>query len=392
MHKKVILIVSLTVALVLAGVLVFWLLPPQVDNNSEHYEYSENVDGTITLTDYHGYDTVRLRIPDQLDGKQVTGLASRCFTYARKLTRVDIPAGITNISANPFCMDTLRTIHVDSANPALRMVNSMLYSVADGRLLVYPAGIKDDVCVLPPEIKIIGICAFDGCKNLIAITLHDQVTTIESLAFEDCSGLTAITIPDSVAVIGVNPFLQCTQLMEINVSAKNAALAVTDGALYSKADMKLIAYAAGRSEDTFTAPQGIRTVGRYALQNCDNLSSITLLDGVVQIEGSAFYDCERLVSVTIPQGVTQIGNEALSGCEQLHSCVIPYGVTSLGFWLFLGDGSLTSVTIPSSVTDIGFGAFENCAGLTLTVEQGSEALRYAEENGIPWIFSDVGEI
>ena len=48
--------------------------------------------------------------------------------------------------------------------------------------------------------------------------------------------------------------------------------------------------------------------------------------------------------------------------------------------------SLTSVTIPDSLTSIGTDAFGNCHWLTLTVPRGSNAEKYAVENGIPAVY------
>ena len=276
MRKKVILIAGLAVVLALAGIAGFWILQPQVDSNIRRYDYKENADGTLTLTSYRGFDTVRLRIPDQLGGKAIVGLDQYCFLDADKLIRVDIPAGITTFSGNPFAAIPLRTIRVDSGNPALRTVNGMLYSVADGRLLTYPAGIAATSCVLPAEISIIGGSAFSGSKNLTAVALHDGITAIETIAFADCDSLTAIAIPASVASVGINPFVQCTALQEIAVSLENAALAVEEGMLYSRADMRLIAYAAGSPQETLAVPQGIQTVGIYAFASCGNLTAVTL--------------------------------------------------------------------------------------------------------------------
>ena len=59
--------------------------------------------------------------------------------------------------------------------------------------------------------------AFNGCTNLISITMPDSVTSIGSDAFHNCTRLTSITIPDSVTSIGSNAFYGCTSLISVTI-------------------------------------------------------------------------------------------------------------------------------------------------------------------------------
>ncbi|MBQ4143359.1 MAG: leucine-rich repeat domain-containing protein, partial [Thermoguttaceae bacterium] len=71
------------------------------------------------------------------------------------------------------------------------------------------------------------------------------------------------------------------------------------------------------------------------------------------------------------------------GCTSLTSVTIPNSVTSIGNYAFFLCKSLTSVTIPESVTSIGNSAFIGCSkDLVIYGKAGSEAERYAKENGI----------
>lgn len=69
-------------------------------------------------------------------------------------------------------------------------------------------------------------------------------------------------------------------------------------------------------------------------------------------------------SVTIPDGVIEINCGALRNSACLKSVTIPDGVTSIGNWAFYNCPSLTSVTIPDSVIEIGEYAFYGCFILT----------------------------
>ena len=107
----------------------------------------------------------------------------------------------------------------------------------------------------------------------------------------------------------------------------------------------------------------ISSMGYYVFQDCDNLTSVTLLDGVTDIGNGVFADCDSLTSVTIPGSVTDMGG-AFMYCHSLTSVTILDGVTSIGESAFAACVNLTSVTIPDSVTSIGTIAFRACESLT----------------------------
>jgi hypothetical protein len=90
--------------------------------------------------------------------------------------------------------------------------------------------------------------------------------------------------------------------------------------------------------------------------------------------------------VTIPNNVTSIGDRAFFGCEGLTSVILPASVTHIGKWTFRACRSLTSVMIPDSVTHIGEEAFVGCDKVTLHVQEGSAAAKYAQEHQIPYMY------
>ena len=111
-------------------------------------------------------------------------------------------------------------------------------------------------------------------------------------------------------------------------------------------------------------PENIKSIGKWAFQDCTGLTSVNIGNGVTNIGGYAFAGCKGLTSVTIPDSVTSIGAEAFSDCTGLTSIIIPNSVTSIGYGAFYRCTELTSVTISESVTSIGEFAFSYCTGLT----------------------------
>ncbi len=102
-------------------------------------------------------------------------------------------------------------------------------------------------------------------------------------------------------------------------------------------------------------------IGNSAFWKCE-VTSVTIPDGITEIDKGAFLDCVRLTSIVIPDSVTRIGEFAFSACRGLKSIVIPNSITKIEKGVFNCCG-LESITIPDSVTVIERAAFESCIGL-----------------------------
>lgn len=69
------------------------------------------------------------------------------------------------------------------------------------------------------------------------------------------------------------------------------------------------------------------------------------------INGYAFNECTELTSVTLPNGITTIGNGAFLKCSKLTSITLPSKLTKIGDYAFNETG-LTSIVIPDSCKSI----------------------------------------
>ena len=192
---------------------------------------------------------------------------------------------------------------------------------------------------IPDSVQSIGDVAFYECKNLKEIKIPDGVQSIGDCAFSWCENLKEITIPDSVEKIGENPFYACINLSNIDISLNHPTLFLIDNALFYKPEKKIVSYLITSKESKYEIPEGIETIGDYAFAWSTNLTE-----------------------VKIPDSVKSIGN-----CD------------------FLGCDNLKKINIPASVKTIGEYAFEYCNNLTATVEKGSYAEKYCQENNIKYI-------
>lgn len=162
-------------------------------------------------------------------------------------------------------------------------------------------------------------------------------------------------------------------------------------------------------------PDSITSIGDYAFEDCNNLTSVTIGSGVTSIGDDAFGGCHNLASIVIPGSVTSIGDSVFDSCYNLASITVAEGnsvyhsagnclietasktliagcktsvipadgsVTIIGDYAFSDCYGLTSVIIPDSITSIGSYAFYSCDNLTsVTIGSGVESIgNYAFEH------------
>ena len=195
--------------------------------------------------------------------------------------------------------------------------------------------------------------------NIKLIEIGDGITYIGEHAFD---GLWAqnVVIGSSVREIGEEAFAY-NGFEEVNLP--DSVKALDSGAFFSNRQLKNLDLGS------------VETIGDNAFNYCDSLKKVVIPDTVKTIEISAFSRCEQLKELTIGSSVSDIGAVAFADC------------------------ALTSVTIPENVTtirDFAFGynysydshSYLPIEGFTICGKKGTEAERYANENG--FIFKEPG--
>ena len=130
-----------------------------------------------------------------------------------------------------------------------------------------------------------------------------------------------------------------------------------------------------------TIPNGVTSIGDNAFRYCTGLTDITIPNSVTSIGGDAFSGCTGLTDITIPNSVTDIGVNAFSGCTGLTDITIPNSITSIDSNVFYNCTGLTDITIPNSITSIDEGAFFGCTSLKEVKIEDSDAILSIERGG-----------
>lgn len=352
----------LTILILLAACCAF-AAAEREEHTAGDYTYVVLEDGTAEIAKYSG-DAAEVSIPAELDGYPVTGIGEMAFDrldnlrvihipegiirigdkafYGCDLTSVTIPDSVAYVGVNPFMYCTgLRDIVVSPFHPYLAVIDSVVFSKPDRRLISYPYSLESDVTSydIPYGTEIIGDYAVISNRFLTSISIPDTVTHIGEDAFFGCVNVTELTIPESVVSIGKSAFARWFALKELTIPS-----GVTE--------IEYGVFGECSSLVSLTIPDSVTVIGPFAFNNCTSLQSVVIPESVRLIDEAAFCWCSSLQSVTIPDSVTEIGSSAFQDCTSLPSVQIPDSVTRLGRQAFAGCTSLTALAIPDAVSEI----------------------------------------
>lgn len=284
---------------------------------SGDFTYTLYTDNTACITGYTGSNPV-VSIPAEIDGTKVVGLENKALKSSSTLKELILPDSIEAIG-------NYAAMYCDS-----------LEKVTIGK-----------------NIKHIGISAFEGSQEnaytgkskLTTVVFNGAPKTISEKAFYFCSALTEIVLPEGVETIGDWAFAKC-------FSAKKIII-----------------------------PAGVTQIDDHAFLKCTGAVEISIPGTVESIAVSAFYRCSSLEKLTIGEGVKKLEKGAFEECKSLKTVVLPESMEELGKYAFYNCTGLDEITIHSGVTAFGGEIFKDVGKLTISTESGSDAEKYAQDNG-----------
>ena len=134
----------------------------------------------------------------------------------------------------------------------------------------------------------------------------------------------------------------------------------------------------------------VAEIADYAFYNDNVITGISFEKAVSlrRIGDNAFSRCNGLMSVKIPDEVG-LGFGAFQRCEGLESADLGNTITVIPEQCFYCCPSLKNAYLPDTVTEIEPRAFDGCSELVIYTPSYGFAYRYAVENNIPVVPTDL---
>lgn len=162
----------------------------------DHYKYSRNGDGTITIVEYDNSSTDMV-VPESILSETVTAISLMAFMNNTDVQTVSLPDTLVTIDNFAFCNMT-----------SLRSINIPVRCTSVGTGMLQGCTSLTDVNFESP-LTSISQQMFYKCTALETIVIPDTVESIGRFAFRDCSSLKSVTIPKNVISIESDSFMNC---------------------------------------------------------------------------------------------------------------------------------------------------------------------------------------
>lgn len=252
-------IISLTVVFVLLCACLCSCDISDITGGNLRIKYKSDGEGLIVTGVPDNSTVPEIVIPDEYEGKPVTGIADFAAVNLENVTKITIGRNVSEIGLWALANNKkLTAVEVNDDNEYFCDKDGVLYTKDMKTLLFYPMArgvteIKDEAgntvkaisYEIPEGVECVRTKAFYKCSDIRSLTLPSTLKSIEEKAFFRCSiteiilpdgletigkdafsytGLKAIDIPAAVCEIGEYAFYNCTSLLEINVGSPESEL------------------------------------------------------------------------------------------------------------------------------------------------------------------------
>lgn len=338
------------------------------------YRYTvEN--GEATITEYIGADA-NVTVPDTIGGKPVVAIGTNAFEDQLTLKSVTLPDSVIRLEFSAF--SRCKNLESITLGEGIREIDALVFTQCDkltyneyenGSYLGSPENPylalarmspMVETAVFHPDTRVICGEAFEDCDKLKDLIIPEGILSIGGFALPS---LKTVSIPATMEHIDSLAFHYCRVPSEITVAEGNKSYKSVDGNLFSYDGTRLIRYASGKEDKTYTVPDGTVVIEGYAFWNAKSLTEVTLPDSVEEIRDQAFLYCEGLKTLPLGKGLKIIGGQAFGYCKSLTEVTIPDHVEELSYSVFSGCEKLETVVIGSGVTWLGDEIFRGCYAL-----------------------------
>nr|WP_315103531.1 leucine-rich repeat domain-containing protein [uncultured Catonella sp.] len=100
-----------------------------------------------------------------------------------------------------------------------------------------------------------------------------------------------------------------------------------------------IAFRKNNDITSVTVEEGVKYIGWSAFRECKNLISVKLPNSVIEIKEYAFSDCKKLKEITFGNNLINIDEQAFFRCRKLGDIKLPEGLKTIGEQAFALSGN-----------------------------------------------------
>lgn len=281
-------------------------------------------------------------------------------------------------SCTVYCSDGIWNAKYTSAggNLLYKLDNGTLTILCNGEMPDYQEGAAPwfaqaaeiTAVVFEDGTTSVGANAFDGCVNLTDVTICEGVTKVGENAFVDCTQLANVqfygtstqwTALQNASGTGNDPLFDVTitngysgkcgdnARWEYDQATKTLTISGT-GPMWdwNQRTYENTPWSKFKDEiETIKIGYGITNTGRYAfcyMSALKNLEFLTNEDGFTTVEtigGYCFCWYNQLTTLTLPEGVRFIAGRAFSRCESVATLYLPSTLESIDMYAFQSNDS-----------------------------------------------------
>ena len=216
--------------------------------------------------------------------------------------------------------------------------------------------------ILPQSLKYIEEHSFRNCKNLSLIKLPTNIIKLGEGTFLSCSNLQSIQLSKNVTKIPKNCFYDCSKLSKIYI----------DNSIPYEGDIQFLNNITTLDDYCFERcssiknvyiPNTVNNIGTNVFANCENLLTAKIDANITELPQKMFNNCERLQHVILSNALSKIEANCFCGCSKLDNIILPEELHIIEDNAFKYCSTLKEIQIPFNVKSIGKNAFSDCTSV-----------------------------
>ena len=199
-------------------------------------------------------------------------------------------------------------------------------------------GAKMTSFIVPTHITTIEESAFESCKQLRTITLHDNIQSMGSYVFR-YSGIESITLPRSLTSMPNSTFYQCLNLTSVTIPTNVTTF--NNGCFEGCTYLRNVYYEGSVEEwakinFNYKSSANPLNNGANLYVNNDQLLTELILPEVCM--SYAFAGCNSITQVIVPSTTKSVNYCVFSGCRSIETITFE----DTNNWYDYSQGSMTS--------------------------------------------------